>query len=205
MLLLRLHALEGPAAPRRRAGRGEADPGGAGRRRRRARPGGGPGPPRRGDPQRGRLGPAALARRTWRSTFSAARVDSSAKGRIAVGGDGAGRDAGGRSSPPAQGAKMPPIDGLDSVRAWNNREATTAKEVPASMIVLGGGPVGSELAQAWASLGTKATLVDPADAPARSRGALRRRRSRGGAAGTLRRRRATRRGESNRCARAVPV
>ena len=43
------------------------------------------------------------------------------------------------------GAKMPPIDGLDSVRAWNNREATTAEKVPTSMVVLGGGPVGSEL------------------------------------------------------------
>jgi dihydrolipoamide dehydrogenase len=58
------------------------------------------------------------------------------------------------------GALMPPIEGLDSVRAWNNRDATTAKKVPAGMIVLGGGPVGSELAQAWASLGTKVTLID---------------------------------------------
>src|SRR4029077_20319382 len=58
------------------------------------------------------------------------------------------------------GALMPPIDGLDSVRAWNNRDATTAKRVPTSMIVLGGGPVGSELSQAWASLGTKVTLVE---------------------------------------------
>jgi dihydrolipoamide dehydrogenase len=58
------------------------------------------------------------------------------------------------------GALMPPIDGLDSVHAWNNRDATTAKKVPASMIVLGGGPVGSELSQAWASLGTKVTLVE---------------------------------------------
>jgi dihydrolipoamide dehydrogenase len=60
------------------------------------------------------------------------------------------------------GAAMPPIDGLDSVRAWNNRDATTADQVPASMIVLGGGPVGSELSQAWASLGTKVTLIDAA-------------------------------------------
>jgi pyruvate/2-oxoglutarate dehydrogenase complex dihydrolipoamide dehydrogenase (E3) component len=58
------------------------------------------------------------------------------------------------------GAAMPPIDGLDGVRAWNNREATTAKQVPASMVVLGGGPVGSELSLAWASLGTKVTLVE---------------------------------------------
>lgn len=58
------------------------------------------------------------------------------------------------------GAARPPIDGLDSVRAWNNRDATTSKRVPESMIVLGGGPVGSELSQAWASLGTKVTLVE---------------------------------------------
>ncbi|HEV7482003.1 MAG TPA: NAD(P)/FAD-dependent oxidoreductase [Solirubrobacterales bacterium] len=58
------------------------------------------------------------------------------------------------------GAAMPPIPGLDSVAAWNNRQGTTAKQVPESMIVLGGGPVGSELSQAWASLGTKVTLVE---------------------------------------------
>jgi pyruvate/2-oxoglutarate dehydrogenase complex dihydrolipoamide dehydrogenase (E3) component len=61
------------------------------------------------------------------------------------------------------GAAMPPIDGLDSVAVWNNREATTAKQVPESMVVLGGGPVGSELAQAWSSLGTKVTLVEGAE------------------------------------------
>jgi dihydrolipoamide dehydrogenase len=58
------------------------------------------------------------------------------------------------------GAAMPPIDGLDTVEAWNNRQATTAKRVPESMIVLGGGPVGSELSQAWSSLGTRVTLVE---------------------------------------------
>jgi dihydrolipoamide dehydrogenase len=61
------------------------------------------------------------------------------------------------------GAAMPAIDGLDSVRTWNNRDATTAAKVPASMVVLGGGPVGSELSQAWASLGTKVTLIDAGD------------------------------------------
>ena len=57
-------------------------------------------------------------------------------------------------------AAMPPIEGLDSVRAWNNREGTTAKRVPESMVVLGGGPVGCELAQAWSSLGCRVTLVE---------------------------------------------
>jgi len=57
-------------------------------------------------------------------------------------------------------ANMPPIAGLDTVTAWNNRDATTARSVPASMIVLGGGPVGSELSQAWASLGCNVTLVE---------------------------------------------
>jgi dihydrolipoamide dehydrogenase len=60
-------------------------------------------------------------------------------------------------------AAMPPIEGLDSVRAWNNRNATTSKEVPASMVVLGGGPVGTELAQAWSTLGTRVTLVEGAE------------------------------------------
>ena len=58
------------------------------------------------------------------------------------------------------GAAMPPIDGLDSARPWNNREGTNAKHVPESMVVLGAGPVGCELSQAWSSLGCRVTLVE---------------------------------------------
>jgi dihydrolipoamide dehydrogenase len=58
------------------------------------------------------------------------------------------------------GARVPPIEGLDSVKTWNNRDATTSKHVPESMVVLGGGPVGSELAQAWSALGTRVTLIE---------------------------------------------
>jgi pyruvate/2-oxoglutarate dehydrogenase complex dihydrolipoamide dehydrogenase (E3) component len=60
------------------------------------------------------------------------------------------------------GAAKPPIEGLDSVRAWNNREATTSEAIPESMVVLGGGPVGAELAQAWSTLGTRVTLIEGA-------------------------------------------
>jgi pyruvate/2-oxoglutarate dehydrogenase complex dihydrolipoamide dehydrogenase (E3) component len=58
------------------------------------------------------------------------------------------------------GAAMPPIPGLADVAPWTNREATTAKEVPASLLVIGGGVVGVELAQAWASLGARVTLLE---------------------------------------------
>ena len=58
------------------------------------------------------------------------------------------------------GAAVPPIEGLDQVKTWNNRDATTARRVPASMVVLGGGPVGAELAQAWSTMGTEVALIE---------------------------------------------
>ncbi len=56
-------------------------------------------------------------------------------------------------------ASMPPVDGLDSVRAWDNRDVTTAKEVPERLLVLGGGVVGCEMAQAYRRLGAREVTV----------------------------------------------
>ncbi|MBO0772705.1 MAG: NAD(P)/FAD-dependent oxidoreductase, partial [Actinobacteria bacterium] len=54
---------------------------------------------------------------------------------------------------------LSPIPGLAGARPWTNREATTASQVPKRLAVLGGGPVGCELAQAYAGLGTEVTLI----------------------------------------------
>ncbi|WP_219415874.1 dihydrolipoyl dehydrogenase family protein [Pseudonocardia nigra] len=53
----------------------------------------------------------------------------------------------------------PPVPGLDTVRTWGSREATSAKEVPARLGVVGGGVVGCELAQAFRRLGAQVTLL----------------------------------------------
>jgi pyruvate/2-oxoglutarate dehydrogenase complex dihydrolipoamide dehydrogenase (E3) component len=57
-------------------------------------------------------------------------------------------------------AAMPPIPGLREAKPWTNREATTAKHVPASLVVLGAGTVGVELADAYASLGAKVVVIE---------------------------------------------
>ena len=56
---------------------------------------------------------------------------------------------------------VPPIPGLDALDGvWTNREATGLKEVPRRLLVLGGGPVGVEMAQAVARLGGSVALVE---------------------------------------------
>jgi pyruvate/2-oxoglutarate dehydrogenase complex dihydrolipoamide dehydrogenase (E3) component len=60
-------------------------------------------------------------------------------------------------------AAPPPVRGLAETRLWDNREATEAKEVPDRLLVLGGGAVGCELAQAWRRLGSRrVTIVEAA-------------------------------------------
>ena len=57
----------------------------------------------------------------------------------------------------------PPIDGLADTPFWTNREAVQATEAPASLIVLGGGVVGAEMAQVFSRFGTRVTVVEAAD------------------------------------------
>ena len=57
-------------------------------------------------------------------------------------------------------AAMPPIPGLAEARPWTNREATTASTIPARLLVLGGGVVGVEMAQAYATLGSRVTVIE---------------------------------------------
>ena len=56
-------------------------------------------------------------------------------------------------------AALPPIPGLSGVGAWTSREATSAKEIPASLVIIGGGVVAVEMATAYASLGSAVTVL----------------------------------------------
>jgi pyruvate/2-oxoglutarate dehydrogenase complex dihydrolipoamide dehydrogenase (E3) component len=57
------------------------------------------------------------------------------------------------------GAVMPPIDGLRDANPWDNRGITAVKDVPRSLLVLGGGAVGAEMAQAMRRLGCRDVTV----------------------------------------------
>lgn len=56
-------------------------------------------------------------------------------------------------------AALPAIDGLADVEPWTSRDATAATAAPASLVIVGGGVVGCEMATAYRSFGTKVTLI----------------------------------------------
>jgi pyruvate/2-oxoglutarate dehydrogenase complex dihydrolipoamide dehydrogenase (E3) component len=58
---------------------------------------------------------------------------------------------------------LPPIPGLAQTPHITNRELFSLDHLPESMIVLGGGPIGTEMSQAFCRLGTRVTIVDMAD------------------------------------------
>ena len=61
-------------------------------------------------------------------------------------------------------AAVPPIPGLGDITIWDNRSVTAAKELPRRLLVLGGGSIGAEMAQAFKRLGCEeVTVVEAVD------------------------------------------
>ena len=58
---------------------------------------------------------------------------------------------------------VPPVDGLADTPYWTNRDAVRVTELPASLIVIGGGAIGLELAQAFSRFGVTVSVVEVAD------------------------------------------
>ena len=87
------------------------------------------------------------------------------RGVVEVRRDGAAHRVTGREVMVAVGStsRVPPIPGLDAVPFWTNREATLVRELPKSLVVLGGGPTGCELAQGFARFGVPVTIVQSGD------------------------------------------
>lgn len=58
---------------------------------------------------------------------------------------------------------MPPIEGLADVQPWDNRNVTSAEAVPGRLLVLGGGAIGVEMAQAYRRLGAQVSVLEGAE------------------------------------------
>lgn len=56
-----------------------------------------------------------------------------------------------------------PIEGLEGTPYWTNREVVRLSELPASLVVIGGGPIGAELAQAFSRFGVRVTVLEVAE------------------------------------------
>jgi len=83
------------------------------------------------------------------------------RGRVEVRHDEAVHELAGRNIVIAVGSttKIPSIEGIEGVPTWTNREATLSRQLPASLLVLGGGPTGCELAQVYARFEVPTTIV----------------------------------------------
>ena len=113
-----------------------------------------------GQPRRRRRRARRLVARQARSRTPARCATAAAAGSSVAAGSRSATTTGPTRSPAANvmvavgsTSKVPPLPGLDSVRIWTNREATLARELPKSLLVLGGGPTGCELAQVYARFG----------------------------------------------------
>ncbi len=85
----------------------------------------------------------------------------SGPGRVVVTHDGTEHELRARHIVIAVGSqpKIPAIEGLDAITPWTNREATSTRRLPASLVILGAGPTGVEMAQVFARYGVPTTLI----------------------------------------------
>jgi pyruvate/2-oxoglutarate dehydrogenase complex dihydrolipoamide dehydrogenase (E3) component len=90
-----------------------------------------------------------------------ARIDGPGRVRVAL------KEGGERALSPGalilavgSTSRVPPVVGLDRVSYWTNVEGTSARELPHSLLVMGGGPTGVELAQVYLRYGVPVTIVD---------------------------------------------
>ena len=58
---------------------------------------------------------------------------------------------------------IPPISGVEKVSYWTHRDALNNKEVPASLVIIGGGVIGMEFASFFNSLGVQVTVIEMMD------------------------------------------
>jgi pyruvate/2-oxoglutarate dehydrogenase complex dihydrolipoamide dehydrogenase (E3) component len=86
-------------------------------------------------------------------------------GVVEISHDGAVHRLGARNVVVAVGSvsRVPHVPGLESIKVWTNREATLARELPRSLLVLGGGPTGCELAQVYVRFGVPTTIIQSGD------------------------------------------
>jgi pyruvate/2-oxoglutarate dehydrogenase complex dihydrolipoamide dehydrogenase (E3) component len=57
----------------------------------------------------------------------------------------------------------PAVEGLDTVTVWTNREATTVRDFPARVLLIGGSAVGTELGTFYARMGAQTTIIQRGD------------------------------------------
>jgi pyruvate/2-oxoglutarate dehydrogenase complex dihydrolipoamide dehydrogenase (E3) component len=88
-----------------------------------------------------------------------------ARGEVEVSHDGTTHRLAARNVVVAVGSssKAPPLPGLDAIETWTNDQATLARKLPKSLLVLGGGPTGCEMAQVYARFGVPTTIVQSGD------------------------------------------
>jgi pyruvate/2-oxoglutarate dehydrogenase complex dihydrolipoamide dehydrogenase (E3) component len=83
------------------------------------------------------------------------------RGRVSVTHDGTRHELSGTNVVVAvgSGSRRIQIPGIDGIDVWTNEQATLTRELPRSMLILGGGPTGCELAQVYARFGVPVVIV----------------------------------------------